>query len=96
MDGVISTFGGMTVENYSKLEVKMNKVRVVVFVDGGRVDQVLADWPVEVVVVDCDLEGLDDDEIRKVMGEEMYVYKCIEGAVVDTDVVRQVFKDIGR
>ena len=51
---------------------------------------------IKMVVVDYDLEGLDDDEIRKVMGEEMYVYKCIEGAVVDTDVVRQVFKDIGR
>jgi hypothetical protein len=50
----------MTVENHSNMEVKMNKVRVVVFVDGGRVDQVLADWPVEVVVVDNDIEGLID------------------------------------
>ena len=84
----------MAVEDYSKLEVKMSKVRVVVFVDGGRVDQVLADWPVEVVVVDNDIEGLLDEEIVSVLDEDSYVSVCFENA--EADVVRQVFMDVGR
>jgi hypothetical protein len=84
----------MAVEDYSKLEVKMNEVRVVVFVDGGRVDQVLADWPVEVVVVDNDIEGLIDEEIVSVLDEDSYVSVCFENA--EEDVVRQVFMDVGR
>jgi hypothetical protein len=86
----------MAVENYSGTEDVMNKIKMVVFIDGGRVDQVLSNCPVEMVIVDYDLEGLDDDEIRKVLGEEMYVYTGFEAAEVDIDVVRQVFKDIGR
>ena len=36
----------------------MNKTKVVVFIDGGRVDQVLSNWTVEMVVVDCDLDDI--------------------------------------
>ena len=61
-----------------------------------RVDQVLSNWPVEIVIVDYDLEGLDDDEVRKVMGEEAFVYRGIEASEVNTGVARQVFKDICR
>jgi hypothetical protein len=68
----------MAVENYSGTEDSMNKTKVVVFIDGGRVDNVLSNWPVKIVIVDYDLEGLDDDNIRKVIGEEMYVYSCFE------------------
>jgi hypothetical protein len=96
MDEVISTFEGMTVEDYSATEEVMNKIKMVVFIDGGLVEQVISNWPVEMVVVDYDIECLDEDEIIKVMGEEMYVYRSIEGAEVNTDMVRQVFKDIGR
>ena len=46
-----------------------------------------SNWPVEVVIVDYDLEGLDDDEIRNT---------CFDAAEVNTDVVRQVFTDISR
>lgn len=45
----------------------MKEVRVVVFVDGGRVDQVISDFPVEVVIVDCDTEDLDDEDIFEVL-----------------------------
>jgi hypothetical protein len=63
----------MAVEDYSGTEDVMNKLKVVVFIDGGRVDQVLSNLPVEIVIVDYDLEGLDDDNIREVIGEDMYV-----------------------
>jgi hypothetical protein len=86
----------MAFENYSGTEDSMNKTKVVVFIDGGRVDNVLSNWPVKIVIVDYDLEGLDDDNIRKVIGEEMYVYSCFETSEVNAEVVRQVFKDIGR
>jgi hypothetical protein len=77
-------------------EIKMNKIRVVVFVDGGRVDQVLSDFTVEMVIVDNDIEGLDDEEVVTVLGEASYVYAGLDVAEVDTDVVHQIFKDIGR
>jgi len=86
----------MAVENYSGTEDSMNKTKVVVFIDGGRVDNVLSNLPVEIVIVDYDLEGLDDDNIKEVIGEDMYVYTCFEASEVNAEVVRQVFKDIGR
>lgn len=75
----------------------MKEVRVVVFVDGGRVDQVISDFPVEVVIVDCDIEDLDDDEdIFEVLNQPSYVYAGIESADVSPGDVQQVFEDVGR
>jgi predicted RNA-binding Zn-ribbon protein involved in translation (DUF1610 family) len=45
-------------------------VRVLVLLDGGLVQGVLADKPdVEVAVLDQDIEGADEDEIVEVVGE---------------------------
>ena len=45
-------------------------VRILVVVDGGLVQDVLADKPgVEVAVLDQDLDGADEDEIVDVVGE---------------------------
>jgi hypothetical protein len=63
-------------------------------VNGGRVDQVLADWPVAVVVFDNDIEGLIDEEIISVLDEDSYVSVCFENG--EEDVGRQVFMDVGR
>ena len=74
----------------------MNKVKLVVFIDGGLVSQVLSSEPIEVVIVDNDLENLDDDEITIVMGEEAYIYTCIKTSEVNADVVQNVFRDVDR
>jgi len=45
-------------------------VRILVLLDGGLVQDVLADRPgVEVAVLDQDLDGADEDEIVDVVGE---------------------------
>jgi hypothetical protein len=74
----------------------MKEVRVVVFIDGGRVDQVISDCPVEVVIVDNDIDGLDDEDIVEVLGESSYVYGGIESAEVSPSDVLEVFEDVGR
>ena len=74
----------------------MNKVKMVVFVDGGLVTQVLSNESIEVVVVDNDSEGLDDDEASIVMGKETFVDISIKNAEVNSAVVQQVFKDVDR
>jgi hypothetical protein len=84
------------IENYSGTEDAMYKARLVVFVEGGLVTQVLSNEPIEVVIVDNDLEGLDDDEISIVMWKESYIYPCLKDSEVNTDVVQQVFRDVDR
>ncbi len=74
----------------------MYKARLVVFVEGGLVTQVLSNESIEVVVVDNDSEGLDDDEVSIVMGEETFVDTSIKFAEVNADVVQQVFRDVDR
>jgi hypothetical protein len=74
----------------------MNKVKLVVFIDGGLVSQVLSSEPIDVVIVDNDLENLADDEISIVMGEEAYICTCIKTSEVNTEVVQQVFRDVDR
>ena len=74
----------------------MNKVKMVVYVDGRLVTQVLSNESIEVVVVDNDSEGLDDDEASIVMGKETFVDISIKNAEVNSAVVQQVFKDVDR
>jgi len=74
----------------------MNKVKLVVFIDGGLVSQVLSSEPIEVVIVDNDLEDLADDEISIVLGEEAYIYTCIKTSEVNTEVIQHVFRDVDR
>ena len=69
---------------------------MVVFVDGRLVTQVLSNESIEVVVVDNDSEGLDDDEASIVMGKETFVDISIKNAEVNSAVVQQVFKDVDR
>lgn len=74
----------------------MNKVRVVVFIEEDSVRKVISDGPVEVVIVDSDINGLDDTTIVKVLGEPSYVYEHFKNANVDAECVCQVFKDASR
>ena len=74
----------------------MYKARLVVFVEGGLVTQVLSNESIEVVVVDNDSEGLADDELSIVMGKEAFVDTSIKTAEVNADVVQQVFRDVDR
>jgi hypothetical protein len=73
----------------------MYKARLVVFMDGGLIHQVLSNEPIELVIVDYDLEGLEEDEVSIVMGAEAYVH-IDRASELNTEVVQQVFKDVNR
>lgn len=70
----------------------MKKVKVVVFVDGDMVDQIFADWPIEVAVINNYIEEPGDEEVVSVLGEDSYVF--VTEADVNEDLVRRVFKDV--
>jgi hypothetical protein len=74
----------------------MCKPRLVVFIEGGLVSQVLSSEHIEVVIVDNDLEGLDNDEISIVLGDEVYIYPCLKASEVNAVAVQKVFSNVDR
>lgn len=50
-------------------------MRIVVVIEGGLVSGVFADGEAEVVVVDRDVEGADDDEVVQVEDREAVVHE---------------------
>lgn len=48
-------------------------MRVAIFIQGGTVHDIISDGVLEVVVIDRDTEGDDDDDIRTVLGDDAYV-----------------------
>lgn len=70
---------------------------VVVLNEGGNIEEVLTDKEtMQVVIVDQNIEGLDDDQIVKVEGEEAYIYEGIKEAKVVPDRVNKIFEDSSR
>ena len=73
----------------------MSKAKLVIFIEDGVVDQVVSNESIEVVIVDRDSEGLDEDEVSIVMEKEAYVYST-KTAKVGTEMVQRVCKDVNR
>lgn len=74
--------------------------RVVVELDNGRVECVRSDTPVEVVILDEDTEGGDEDRILDIIGTEYYVHQYAltaprdTGDGLDPEFVEDVFSEI--
>lgn len=51
----------------------MAKQKLVIYLSGGLVDVVVSEVPVDVVVVDGDTEGVDENEIVRIDGEDRTV-----------------------
>ena len=65
--------------------------RIVVHIHGGLVDSVISEGPMEVLIIDEDTEGADDDEISVIDGEEVCCH--IQNTVVDKELIRNSFKN---
>lgn len=72
-------------------------VHVWVDCDNGRVNDVLASVPCEVLVTELDLEGADGDSvIAEIDGAERSVYSCFGAVMADPGRVRDAMNNAGR
>lgn len=53
-------------------------MKVVVFIEGGLVREVVAKKDLEIKIIDSDLEGLDQEDIITVEGQQQYVHNGVE------------------
>lgn len=81
-----------------KEESHSAKRRIVILLDGGRIDQVLSDAPLDFAVLDPDTEGCDEDEIKTVTiyQESEEVWFHLREGTVDPQRVHRIFTDIDR
>ncbi len=69
--------------------------RIVVYVEGGIVQEIVSDTPgIEVVKLDYDTEGADDDELTEDQAG-VPVFALREDARLDANYVAEVFKAVG-
>jgi len=63
--------------------------RVVITMDGGLIQHVMADQEgVEVMVLDFDIEGGDDERIKEFEGNPVYVFQGVDD--VDQERVNEI------
>ncbi|MCY7865988.1 hypothetical protein P8918_12815 [Bacillus spizizenii] len=68
---------------------------VIIFSEGGIIQEVLSDEETKVIVVDRDIEDLSENDITTVLGSGAYVFNGISKADVQPDTVSQVIKETG-
>lgn len=77
-------------------------VKIVIMVQGGIVDKIISSEPVEVAVVDYDIEGADENQLRMIpqmepVGPESeQALASIQEAEVDAGKVDRVFQSLDR
>ena len=76
----------------------MANPKIVVLMDGGLVQGVYTDQPVDLISLDFDTEGVDDDELVKLtegrIGLNHPCYPVIRSEEIDTNWVRKVFVEV--
>lgn len=70
--------------------------RVVVIIGSGIVEDVISKEPVEMVIVDHDDDGADPASIKKVEGEDGYVYDGFQLPEIDPARVDKIYDEVGR
>lgn len=71
---------------------------VVIRVDRGVVHEVYtdSDETIKVLVLDADTDGMEDDELIEVEGEDVYVYRGLTEADQDPERTLDALKRAGR
>lgn len=70
-------------------------MKVAIIVDGGVIQEVVADKEAEVVIIDRDIEG-SEHELKKVEGLDAYVYAGLAEAEVNIERIERIFKEANR
>jgi hypothetical protein len=82
LSGVLSALGGVVGASANETVGPVMPI-IVVEMDGGLVQRIRSSAPVEVIKVDSDIEGADDEDIEVFMGEEAYVTYQVLNAPVE-------------
>jgi len=69
-------------------------MNIVIFMEGGVIQDIIADAEARVIVVDRDVEGLDEKDIKTVLGNEAYVYSGLRKVNIDPKTVQMVLIDL--
>jgi hypothetical protein len=75
--------------------MKKIKPRVWMYIEGGVLHEVVADSPVDIMVLDCDVDGLDGDRIKTykdMSGEEFDALDLRFKVDINKKVVDHYFK----
>lgn len=68
--------------------------RLVIHMEGGLIQDLQADQPLNILVVDRDTEGVDEDELMEIAGEDAYASdRSVSKNEVDVEHVDQVFEE---
>ncbi len=70
----------------------VNRVRIQIGVEGGLVTGVSSDGPVDVLILDFDIEGGTDDEISKINGSDCFVRNF--DADIDPEYIDDCFRQV--
>ena len=65
--------------------------KIIVFLEGGLIEEVMTDQDAEVMIVDYDLDGLGEDEIKMVDGKEAYIHRFSPYIRVDAGKINEIF-----
>ncbi|PTY93051.1 hypothetical protein B5V90_02910 [Heyndrickxia sporothermodurans] len=68
-------------------------MRAIVFIEGGAVQEVMSDEGMEILIVDRDTEGVDLSELRKIAGDDAYVYST-RGSSVNKEKIKEIYKEL--
>lgn len=82
LSGVLSEISGVVGASTDETVAPAMPI-IVVELDGGLVQRIRSSAPVEIIKVDSDIEGADDEDIEVFMGEEAYVTYQVLNAPVE-------------
>lgn len=69
-------------------------MKVVVFIEGGVIQDVISNNELEVRIIDGDLDGCEERDVQRIEGEDVYVYSSHRTAKVDKSKVEKIFREI--
>lgn len=80
--------------NTNRVEAVVSTLAPVAVIDvsGGLIQNITSNLPLDVIVLDADIEGVSEDEIVEVEGDE--VYASHPGATVDVERIEEVLSDL--
>lgn len=69
-------------------------MNIVITIEEGTVQSVLTDEEARVIVIDRDTDGIDDEELSLIQGEQAYLYAGITSAQKDVELVAAIIKEV--
>jgi hypothetical protein len=71
-------------------------MKIVIIVESGCVQEVIADQEADVLIMDRDTDGVEMDELVTSEGEDIYVYTGITETDVDPDRTQKIYNETCR